>query len=865
MSDSRYVSYEVKTALNDLLNTVDFPRNKDLEDLRKTAMKIALNVLIKTCKDVGDDITLVLDERDKNGNTLLLNAMQDNDLDLFKLLLDAKANPDTENNDQFLQVCSTPLTSAINDWSLRQFVPLLLEAKANPNLRDRCTGRTPLLWAMFQFPYDEKYKNMRMDLIKLLLKHGANPDLARMCKFGQTVTPLTECVRNDYVELAELLLESKADPDLSEREYGNTPLMCAIKYKGKDLKMIKLLLKYKAKPNLLFDDDDDANSWTVAIEKGDTDVLKLLLETGNIPGYAAFNSAIKKGDASIMKLLLQDKNNSDLTKKTYKIALITAVENNSKDNVKLLLSEYKVNPNNEMLTIATHKGFTDIVELLLQFQVDPFSALEIAFCSKNINIQKLFLNKIKTTQPDLLKGKIESLLFSSLCSTSTTSPATETVKLLLEQECKFDPNAADKIGYTLLYRAADSGNIDIVERLLKLGAKPNLQCTSKETPIFAALKRWHKGIVKLLLRYEANPNVGHDEITGYSSLGVAVGKGYLDIVKLLLEHKANPNLKYYLTGKTPLIAAIDLDLTEIVELLLNHKADPNLGYATSSSMSKKPFTLAFEKRKTSIMKLLLQHQADPRPNLEKSLQYAIVNDCADLVELLLQHTSGPDLPSKLLHSAIGKGNKTIVKSLLQHQADPNMKKPLNYAINCGYYDIAYELISAGAEVQDMTLDDLKLIENGKTFLIHLLLKSNTPVNDLKKLFDFLVTYDQRDPNVFASLDYLYKKHSKELILSDHGTAELYMQKLRALHTGDNQFRFSFLKKAIKEFLPTDVLSLVAEYDGRRLDTRSTIEFFKPSTVDLVLSELKSEMKRHGQDTKEIKDALALGKKSCTIL
>ena len=83
-------------------------------------------------------------------------------------------------------------------------------------------------------------------------------------------------VNNGNIEVIELLLENEADINLQDKD-GNTPLISAV-YKNKNIEVIKLLLKHGANPHIL--NDLDNNALDIACVRGNTKLIKLLIETG---------------------------------------------------------------------------------------------------------------------------------------------------------------------------------------------------------------------------------------------------------------------------------------------------------------------------------------------------------------------------------------------------------------------------------------------------------------------------------------------------------------------------------------------------------------------------------------------------------
>jgi ankyrin repeat protein len=83
------------------------------------------------------------------------------------------------------------------------------------------------------------------------------------------------------------------------------------------------------------------------------------------------------------------------------------------------------------------------------------------------------------------------------------------------------------------------------------------------TPLYVACAENQTKIVKLLLKYSANPNIL--SLWGESPLHVVCKNGNLDIVKMLVEYGANINTLY--DGKTPMMCAINYKKSGCVDFL----------------------------------------------------------------------------------------------------------------------------------------------------------------------------------------------------------------------------------------------------------------------------------------------------------
>lgn len=120
--------------------------------------------------------------------------------------------------------------------------------------------------------------------------------------------------------------------------------------------------------------------------------------------------------------------------------------------------------------------------------------------------------------------------------------------------------------------ATRDGYLDIVRQLLERGADPDLNEGSYGfTPLRIASANGDTKIIKLLLKYGANPNIQIDG--GSTALHGAIINNQVKAVKILLQHGANPNA-HFGSGITNLEQA-SKQSPEMVDLLLEYGAKIN--------------------------------------------------------------------------------------------------------------------------------------------------------------------------------------------------------------------------------------------------------------------------------------------------
>ncbi|MCK4817176.1 ankyrin repeat domain-containing protein, partial [bacterium] len=252
-------------------------------------------------------------------------------------------------------------------------------------------------------------------------------------------------------------------------------------------------------------------------------------------------------------------------------------------------------------------------------------------------------------------------------------------ELLLEWGVEVDLKNKNN-GGTALYFAAQQGNLDSVELLLKNGAGVNLQSYDKGTALHVAAQLGHNNVVKLLLENGASLNARNGE--GMTALMLAVYYNHKDIVQFLLSKGADINIKDE-GGRIALDDAKELGYKDIENLLNSFKTDNRGGQSSSpigffQSKKAKNLVDAVRSGKLRVVRKLLEQGADPNvfepnDNLGYPLHYAL-NESPEMVQLLIDF--GADI------NVMGRGGAT----------------PLAKTQSRGLSGVAAVLRSAGAEL-----------------------------------------------------------------------------------------------------------------------------------------------------------------------
>ena len=178
----------------------------------------------------------------------------------------------------------------------------------------------------------------REDIIKKLLKKGANPNPARSNEW----IPLTMSIETGREEVARKLLLKGADPNLV-RSDGWTPLTMAIETRREDI--AKKILK-NDKTDVNQPGHNEKYPLTMAMEKGQEAVAKKLLLKGANPnqvdqvtGWTPLTMAIEEEREDIVKKLLKKRADPNLTRSDGCAPIVIAICNNNTKFTKLLINK----------------------------------------------------------------------------------------------------------------------------------------------------------------------------------------------------------------------------------------------------------------------------------------------------------------------------------------------------------------------------------------------------------------------------------------------------------------------------------------------------------------------------------------------
>ncbi|XP_062407357.1 ankyrin repeat and SOCS box protein 2-like [Sardina pilchardus] len=275
-------------------------------------------------------------------------------------------------------------------------------------------------------------------------------------------------------------------------------------------------------------------------------------------------------------------------------------------------------------------------------------------------------------------------------------------------EAGADPNMANHLGESPLYKACERETEEIVELLLMFGAKVSQADVKGETPLHIAVQNQNLGICKRLVT--AGANVRARNTYGIEPLFKAAQIGSTEVLNILIEHGAYSDCQAR-DGATPLFEASKNGHEEVVMQLLSKRA--NVNKTTKAGLT--PLHIASKYGHARIVSLLIPH-TDRVTMLDSGispLHLAAEHDREAILEILID--AGFDINNVLkydhsqiyddrccsaLHFTVRNSNIDAASMLLEAGADPNLDifNPLLVAVRKGDLPMVSLLVEYGANV-----------------------------------------------------------------------------------------------------------------------------------------------------------------------
>ena len=509
--------------------------------------------------------------KDKEGFTPLLTATQASFFDAAQLLLKYGADPDLSGGPYEESPFSRSLTSGQT-----QLAHLYLKYGADT---DTIMGNqnTPFIQSM--------NKTVPISLIELMLVYNADPN----CKNGRGETALFKAINAERLDIVSLLLDHGANPNLPGPkhmlwpavhqprvlehllEHGadltRAPGVLELATSINSLNAVTILLKHGADPNAKKDGIFTPLCTAIRDDRGH--LVDILLQAGADPNLQASEfpafKCVTHHRAHLLPRLLAAGSNPNQPKGIIE----TAISHNEKDCL-LYLLENKVDPNvkgtngHTALTTAIRKDRMDLMDILLSHGADPGvrgQEWPISLAVKSPKILAKLLPHI--TPSKIIKGALEM---------AVVADQLESVKLLLAKGV----NVEEKNGgvFSPLTTSIREDRKSIFYYLIdEAGADPN--SPGEHLPIIKAIRRHREddlSYIEHLLSKGADCNLMY---RGWNAVLQALDNGDTKILQLLAD-RGHPDLNAQdENGRTVLEIMEERGLREEQRILLSGHSPPS--------------------------------------------------------------------------------------------------------------------------------------------------------------------------------------------------------------------------------------------------------------------------------------------------
>ncbi|KAI1365034.1 ankyrin repeat-containing domain protein [Xylaria arbuscula] len=536
-----------------------------------------------------------------------------------------------------------------------------------------------------------------VEAIRLLEEHLTLQDLVPNF---QRFTLLHAAIMNDCSAVVQFLIGCGYDIE-ARNDHNLTPLLLSIDRRSRA--SAQVLIERGA--DLRAKDDNGSGPLHLAISYGDEKVVRLLIkhgadveaQTAN-DGLTPLIMAADLGYPEIVGMLLE-----------------SGAPVNSKDRRSW-----------SALHHAAYRGWRGVVEELLSHGADPTSEAD-----GGIRPLTLASNKGHRSIEDLLADETHinrtspAQLPTFLVRAAGSGNLAELTRLLMEG---VDINATDPNGQTALSKAAENGRTSTIDFLIQKGAHLDSKDTSGESPLWWAAWYGHLQVLELLLG--SGVLLDRADRDGCTPLCVASLRGRIDIVASLLKNGSDPDFATSY-GMTPLLFAVREGHIDVAKLLL--QAGANIDHATPDGAT--AFSLAEARDPEVVSSARLERYAERLPyaawdgripelfrllrtridingtNGNVPLIFAATSAQDDVIRMLLKnganvHTRNEEGKSAM-HLAAAYGHTSTMMLLYEEGAkiectDTKGRRPLHEACYSGHQLAAQLLLDWGAKIEVRT-------------------------------------------------------------------------------------------------------------------------------------------------------------------
>lgn len=403
------------------------------------------------------------------------------------------------------------------------------------------------------------------DSVKTMLDNGASPKERDSTGF----TPLFMAIQYNRYRVAKILLDAGADV---EDTGGQSSALHLVAANGRP-RMLQLLLNRQASVDVSF--PGFGTPLHQAAQLGSNECVKILLAAGADPNAMAKSGATPlkwaalKGYGDVVKTLLRNKAIASHIGTDGETPIFCAVDGGHEDICRDLIDagadfiSEVARPVMTPLGHAARLGRGNIVKYLLKrgAPVDGIS-------DENTPLGSAAVEGHLDVCRDLIEAGADiNATYGPLSTTPVGFAAKfgyeDIAELLLSRGARVDINDSD--GHPPIYVAVVTEHVKVCQLLLAFGADSRFKTIDTERTLLAITTiDGNLSMVKLLLEYHAD--LDDPDTYGWTPIGHAAFKGFVDICRVLID--AGANLDLLVSGKTALTEAARAGHSEIVEMLL---------------------------------------------------------------------------------------------------------------------------------------------------------------------------------------------------------------------------------------------------------------------------------------------------------
>ncbi|XP_054431424.1 ankyrin repeat and SOCS box protein 3 isoform X2 [Pteronotus mesoamericanus] len=315
---------------------------------------------------------LSVDVADNRGWMPIHEAAYHNSVECLRMLIHTDSSEDYIRTKTFEGFSALHFAASRGHWKI---VQILLEAGADPNATT-LEETTPLFLAV---------ENGRIDVLRLLLRHGANVNGSHsMCGWNA----LHQATFQENAEIIKLLLKRGANKECQD-DFGITPLFVAAQY-GK-LESLSILISSGANVNCQA--LDKATPLFIAAQEGHTECVELLLSSGADPNLYCnednwqlpIHAAAQMGHTEILDLLIPLTNRICDTGPDKVSPVYSAVFGGHEDCLEMLL-RHGYSPDAQMCLVF---GFSSPLCMAFQKEIEAVSDDTLIFTLEFTNWRRL--------------------------------------------------------------------------------------------------------------------------------------------------------------------------------------------------------------------------------------------------------------------------------------------------------------------------------------------------------------------------------------------------------------------------------------------------------------------------------------------